>query len=61
MTNKSLSGDCANCESTYSIQFMSEMVSQELPEHCPFCGSEIEELTEEFVEDEEDLDTEDWD
>lgn len=62
MTNKSLSGDCANCESTYSIQFMSEMVSQELPEHCPFCGEIIEELSEDYIEDnEDDLDTGEWD
>ena len=61
MTNKSLSGDCANCESTYSIQFMSEMVSQELPEHCPFCGEIIEELSEDYVDEEDDLNEEDWD
>ena len=61
MTDKVLSGDCLSCESQYTVQFTEELVSQDLPEHCPFCGSEIEELTEEFVEDEEDLDTEDWD
>ena len=62
MTQKQLSGDCANCESTYTVEFMEEMVSQDLPEHCPFCGSEIEELTEEYTEEEDDdLDTEDWD
>jgi len=61
MTQKQLSGDCTSCESTYSIAFMEEMVSQELPEHCPFCGSEIEELTEEYTEEEDDLDNGDWD
>jgi hypothetical protein len=62
MTNKVLSGDCLNCESQYSVEFMEEEVSQDLPEYCPFCGSEIEELTEECVEeDDDDLDTRDWD
>ena len=62
MTNKSLSGECLSCESTYSVSFMQEMVSQELPEHCPFCGEQIEELSEDYIEDDEDdLDTKEWD
>ena len=61
MTEKTLSGDCLSCESTYSIHFMEEMVSQELPEHCPFCGEVIDQLTY-IEEDEEELDDEDkWD
>jgi len=62
MTNKSLSGECLSCESTYSVSYMEEMVSQDLPEHCPFCGEMIEELTEDYVEDDEDeLDMKEWD
>jgi hypothetical protein len=61
MTNKNLNGECTNCESTYSIQFVEELVSQELPEHCPFCGEVIEELSEDYIEDEDDLDTGEWD
>jgi hypothetical protein len=62
MTQKQLSGDCLNCESTYSVQFIEEMVSQELPEHCPFCGAQIEELSEDYIEDDDDdLDTKEWD
>jgi NAD-dependent SIR2 family protein deacetylase len=61
MTQKQLSGDCLNCESTYSVSFMEEMVSQDLPEHCPFCGEQIEELSEDYIEDDDDLDTEGWD
>lgn len=62
MTNKSLSGECLSCESTYSVAYMQEMVSQELPEHCPFCGEQIEELSEDYIEDDEDdLDTKEWD
>ena len=62
MTNKSLSGECLSCESTYSVAYMEEMVSQDLPEHCPFCGEQIEELSEDYIEDDEDdLDTNEWD
>ena len=62
MTQKQLSGDCTSCESTYSISFVEEMVSQELPEHCPFCGEIIEELSEDYIEDEDDdLDNKEWD
>lgn len=61
MTQKQLSGDCLSCESTYSVSFMEEMVSQELPEHCPFCGEQIEELSEDYVDEEDDLNEEDWD
>jgi hypothetical protein len=62
MADKSLSGECLNCESTYNVTFMEEMVSQELPEHCPFCGEQIEELSEDYIEDDDDdLDTKEWD
>jgi NAD-dependent SIR2 family protein deacetylase len=62
MTDKSLSAECLNCESTYNIQYVTEMVSQELPELCPFCGEQIEELSEDYIEDDEDdLDTGEWD
>jgi len=61
MTQKHLSGDCANCESTYTVSFMEEMVSQDLPEHCPFCGEIIEELSEDYIEDEDNLDDGEWD
>ena len=44
------------------IDFVEELVSQEYPEHCPFCGEIIEELTESYIEDEDDLDDDDkWD
>lgn len=61
MTNKVLTGECSNCESTYTVEFMEEMVSQELPEHCPFCGEIIEELSEDYIEDEDDMDNGEWD
>jgi NAD-dependent SIR2 family protein deacetylase len=61
MTQKIMSGDCLSCESTYSIEYMEEMVSQELPEHCPFCGEIIQELSEDYIEEDDDLDDEEWD
>ena len=61
MTEKSLTGDCQSCESTYSIPFTEELVSQELPEHCPFCGEIIEELSEDYIQDEDDLEDKEWD
>ena len=60
MNEKSITGECLNCESSYDIQYVEELVSQEYPEHCPFCGEPIEELSEDYIEDEDDLDDEEW-
>ena len=58
---KQLSAECESCESSYTITFVEEFVSQELPEHCPFCGEIIQELEEEYIEDDDDtLDDEEW-
>ena len=56
MTNKNMTGECSSCESTYSVEFMEEMVSQDLPEYCPFCGETIDELSEDYIEDDDDSD-----
>lgn len=57
-----MTGDCSNCESTYSIEFMEELVSEEFPEYCPFCGETIDELSEEYVEEDDDPEDENrWD
>ena len=61
MTNKQVSGECLSCESTYQVSYPMELVSQEYPEHCPFCGEVIEELTDDYIEDEDELDTGEWD
>lgn len=58
MTSKTVSGECLSCESTYSVDYLEELVSDEFPEHCPFCGETIEELSEEFSEDDENDDEE---
>jgi hypothetical protein len=61
MTHKQISGECSSCESSYEVAFVEQLVSQELPEHCPFCGEIIEDLTESYIEDEDELDDEQWD
>lgn len=55
MTSKTVSGECQSCESTYSVDYLEELVSDQFPEHCPFCGEAIEELSEEsYILDEDD-------
>ena len=62
MTNKQVSGECLNCESSFEVGYVEELVSQEYPEHCPFCGETIEEIQEEYIEDDDDdMDTGEWD
>ena len=61
MTQKSITADCENCESTFGVDYMEELVSQDYPEHCPFCGERIEEIQESYIEDEDELDTGEWD
>jgi len=53
MKNKYLNGECINCESSFGIEYVEEMVSKDLPEHCPFCGEVIEELSEDYIEDDD--------
>ena len=62
--SKIVTGECLNCESSYEVAFVEQLVSQPLPEHCPFCGEIIEDITEEYIdEDEQDLTDDDlkWD
>jgi hypothetical protein len=60
MTNKTVSGECNSCESSYEVEYMEELVSEEYPEHCPFCGEVIEELSENYIEDDDSIDEEEW-
>lgn len=55
---KLVTGECLNCESSYEVAYVEQLVSSELPEHCPFCGEKIEEITEDYIED-DDLDEDD--
>ena len=61
MTDKSVGGECSNCESTFTVSYVEELVSQDYPEHCPFCGEAIEELSEHYIEDDDNLEDEEWD
>lgn len=60
--SKIVTGECLNCESSYEVAYVEQLVSSELPEHCPFCGEVIEEITEDYISD-DDLDEDDlkWD
>jgi hypothetical protein len=59
MTPKIIKAECQNCESSYEVAYSEELVSEEYPEICPFCGENIEELSEEEYIDDEDSDN--WD
>ena len=61
MSTKTITAECHSCESSYDIIYMEELVSEHYPEICPFCGEHIEEIQEEYIEDENDDDTEKWD
>ena len=50
---KVVTGECLNCESSYEVAYVEQLVSQELPEHCPFCGEIIEDIQEEYIEDDD--------
>jgi NAD-dependent SIR2 family protein deacetylase len=56
--SKLVTGECLNCESSYEVAYVEQLVSSELPEHCPVCGEVIEEITEDYIED-DDLDEDD--
>jgi hypothetical protein len=61
MTTRTITAECLNCESSYDVQFEEELVSQEYPEHCPFCGEPIEELSEHsYIEDDDSENEEEW-
>jgi NAD-dependent SIR2 family protein deacetylase len=57
--SKLVTAECLNCESSYEVAYVEQLVSSELPEHCPFCGEPIEEITEDYIED-DDLDEDDF-
>ena len=51
--SKLVQGECLNCESSFEVAYVEQLVSTELPEHCPFCGEVIEDIQEEYIEDED--------
>jgi NAD-dependent SIR2 family protein deacetylase len=58
--NRIVTGECESCESTYEVSYMEELVSQDLPERCPFCGEPIQELSEDYIEDDDSEDEDEW-
>jgi hypothetical protein len=61
MSDKLITAECLNCESSYSIEYAMELVSSEFPEHCPFCGEFIDDISEEYIEDDDSMeDDEEW-
>jgi hypothetical protein len=62
MTDKLVSGECENCESTFELAYTEELVSDETPTFCPFCGDQIVNFEEEYIDDDDELDedNEEW-
>jgi hypothetical protein len=61
MTTRTITAECSNCESSYDVIYMEELVSEELPEFCPFCGEAIESLSEEeYIDEDDDSDEDKW-
>lgn len=58
---KIVTGECENCESSFEVAYAEELVSDSTPTFCPFCGEAIENIQEEYIEDDElDEDDETW-
>ena len=62
MSTRTITAECSSCESSFEVSYMEELVSEDLPDFCPFCGEQIESLSEEeYIEDDELDDDEKWD
>jgi hypothetical protein len=62
MSERTITGDCSSCESSYEVSYMEELTSEDLPEFCPFCGETIDAISEsEYIEDTDYTDKDEWD
>lgn len=61
MNEKLVTGECENCDSTFELTYAEELVSDETPNFCPFCGERIEDIQEEYIEEDELDENEEWD
>ena len=61
MTDKQVLGECENCDSTFEIAYTEELVSDETPNFCPFCGERVEDIQEEYIDEDELDENEEWD
>ena len=53
MKNRIFKAACLECESDYYVHFIDAFVDGE-PTHCPFCGSEVDDISEEYINEEDD-------
>lgn len=53
MPERNVSVECENCESTFEVQYLEELVSDELPAFCPFCGEQTDNVSEDYIDDDE--------
>lgn len=60
MSQKLITADCTSCESGFEVSYMAELVSGEYPQYCPFCGEPIEDITDEYIEEDGDFGDADW-
>jgi Zn finger protein HypA/HybF involved in hydrogenase expression len=58
MNEKQVTGECSSCESSFDVSYVQQFVSQELPQYCPFCGTEIQDIQEHYIDEDSDLDDE---
>jgi hypothetical protein len=62
MSTRTITAECSSCESSYDVIYMEELVSEELPEFCPFCGEPIDSLSEdEYIDEDDESDEDKWD
>ena len=54
MSHKLITADCTSCESGFELSYMEELTSSDLPQFCPFCGESIDDIQEEYIEDDDD-------
>ena len=57
MIEKVITAECSQCESNFELVYEEELVSDDTPSFCPFCGEKIEDIIEEYI-DEDDFDDE---
>jgi len=60
MSEKIITAECNNCESSFEIAYEEEYVSDDIPSFCPFCGEIIEEVTEANLDDEDFDESTEW-
>ena len=61
MSEKLVKAECIQCESSYEVAYVEEIVSDELPTFCPFCGERVEDIQEEYIDPDEQNENDEWD